>query len=124
VKRIRALAALVALTLSATLVAPAASAMCEARQHRCPGMPPELAELCHKGEAKMAPDCCQHERQVPERRSANESTPQALPSELPAGATTFAAADLADLRGAAADFSRDASFHELGLFTLHAVFRI
>lgn len=123
-KGIRALGAFVALTLVGTLVAPAASAMCEARQHRCPGMPPELAELCHKGGAKMAPDCCQHERQVPERRSANESAPQALPSELPAGAATIVAADLADRRGAAADFSRDASFHTLGLFTLHAVFRI
>jgi hypothetical protein len=124
VKRIRALVAFVALTLAGTLVAPAASAMCEARQHRCPGMPPELARLCHTGEAKMAPDCCQHERQVPERRSANESAPQAVPSELPAGAASVAAADPAELRGAAADFSRDASFHALGLFTLHAVFRI
>jgi len=107
-----------------SLVAPAASAMCEARQHRCPGMPPELAELCHRGEAQMAPDCCQHEQQVPERRAANESAHPAMPSELPAGIASLTGADLADLRGSAADFSRDASFHELGLFTLHAVFRI
>jgi hypothetical protein len=124
VKGIRALGAAVAFALVGALLAPAAGAVCEARQHRCPGMPPELAKLCHQGGARMAPDCCQQDRQVPERRSANETAAPALPSELPASATTVAAADAAELRVAAGDFSRDGSLHALGLFTLHAVFRI
>lgn len=121
-KSFRAPAALVALALVGALVAPAASLACEAREHRCPGMPPELAALCHQAET-MAPDCCQQDRPSPERRAANEL---AAPALLAASAATPLALAGAPAQAAVpgAAFSRDASFHELGLFTLHAVFRI
>ncbi|HEX9800763.1 MAG TPA: hypothetical protein VGC00_11415 [Thermoanaerobaculia bacterium] len=114
---------LVALALVGALFAPTAGVACEARQHRCPGMPPELAALCHQAKT-MAPDCCQHERQAPERRNGNELSAPALLAAATAAPATIEAASAAAPLVPGAGFSRDASFHELGLFTLHAVFRI
>jgi hypothetical protein len=122
VKSFRPAAALVALALVVALVAPTASVACEAREHRCPGMPPELAALCHQA-GTMAPDCCQHERQTPERRAANEVAAPALVAVVAATPVAVVAAAAAPL-APHVEFSRDASFHALGLFTLHAVFRI
>lgn len=112
----------VALALIGALLAPAASLACEARDHRCPGMPPELAALCHQA-GTMAPDCCQDERPTPERPAASQLAAPAQPADAP----TLLDAPVTLSEGVAApgaDFSRDASFHELGLFTLHAVFLI
>jgi hypothetical protein len=123
VKRLRPVAALAALTLVVALLAPTASAACQARQHRCPRMPPELAALCHKAKT-MAPDCCQHERQVPGRSSTTEIGAPALLAVLADATVDVAAVATAGPSPTGAEFSRDARFHELGLFTLHSVFRI
>jgi hypothetical protein len=120
--RLRTLPALLALALAGALVAPAASLACESRQHRCPGMPPELAALCHQAGAAMAPDCCKNERPAPERRAASELAP--APQGAPVAHAELPSAPAAAAVLAAASFSRGASFHALGLFTLHAVFRI
>lgn len=121
-KSFRPSLAFVALALVGALLAPSASLGCEAREHRCPGMPPELAALCHQA-GTMAPDCCQDERPSPERPAASQLSAPAQPAETPT--LLDAASSACEALGVAhADFSRDASFHELGLFTLHAVFRI
>lgn len=122
-KSFRPAAALVALALVGALIAPTASVACESRQHRCPGMPPELAALCHQAGA-MAPDCCQHERQTPDRSAASERLSTAQLAVVAGAPALVAEAGIAAPASPAVEFSRDASFHGLGLFTLHAVFRI
>lgn len=110
--------------LGLALVAPSASLACESSARCCPGMPPELAALCHK--AKMrAPDCCEKERPAPQRRAPETSAAPELVS-IPAtrSVAELAAEAFSDSGREALDFSRTAELHELGLFTLHAVFRI
>jgi len=117
--------AVVAGILGFALAAPTASLACQASQHRCPGMPPELASLCHKS-GVMAPDCCKHQSPAPERRAADEqqSAATALATTAAPVATLIVALPVELAAGEVAGFSRDGSLHELGLFTLHAVFRI
>ena len=87
-------------------------------------MSPELAALCHRVGATV-PDCCQKERPAPTRRAPesaaapeNASTPAARPvAELAAEALHVAPSD-------AFHFTRAAVFHDLGLYTLNASFRI
>jgi len=116
--------ALLAGILGFTLLAPTASLACQGQGHRCPGMPPELAALCHHN-GVAAPDCCKHQSPAPERRAADE-----LQSSASLVATATPVAALADAieapapASAVSEFSRDGSLHGLGLFTLHAVFRI
>jgi hypothetical protein len=87
-------------------------------------MSPELAALCHRAGATV-PDCCKKERQAPSRRAPEtvaapelESTPPARP------VAEFTAEALIVSNASAIDFTRTGVFHDLGLFTLHAVFRI
>ena len=87
-------------------------------------MPPELAALCHHAGA-TAPDCCKKERPAPSRRAPEAaaalelaSTPATRPvAELAAEALSLATSESIDL-------TRAAVVHDLGLYTLHSVFRI
>lgn len=122
--RFRFASAVYSALLGFALVAPSASLACESSARCCPGMPPELAALCHK--AKMrAPDCCEKERPAPQRRAPETSAAPELVS-IPAtrSVAELAAEALFAGEGEASAFSRTAALHELGLFTLHAVFRI
>ena len=124
VKPIRFASAAFSALLGLALVAPSASLACEPSVRHCPGMSPELAALCHKAGATV-PDCCKKERPAPSRRAPEtvaapelESTPAARPvAGLAAEALIVAHAN-------AIGFMRSSVFHDLGLFTLHAVFRI
>jgi hypothetical protein len=124
VKSIRFASAAFSALLGLALVAPSASLACEPSVRHCPGMSPALAALCHRAGASV-PDCCKKERQAPSRRAPETvaapelaSTPAARP------VAGFAAEALIAAQPGAIDFTRAAVFHDLGLFTLHAVFRI
>lgn len=124
VKPIRFASAAFSALLGLALAAPSASLACESSVRCCPGMPPELAALCHKSRVKP-PDCCEKERPAPQRR-APESSPAPELAATPAirPVAGFAAEALIGSGSEAIGFTRASVFHDLGLFTLHATFRI
>jgi len=87
-------------------------------------MSPELAALCHHAGA-TAPDCCKKERSAPSRRAPESAAAPEL-SSTPATRTVaeLAAGASNDVTGGARELARAAVCHELGLYTLHSVFRI
>ncbi len=87
-------------------------------------MPPELAALCHTPEV-TAPDCCETERPAPTRRAPDTlAAPEiaSVPATRPVA--ELAAEALIVAEGEALGFTRVGVFHDVGLFTLHSVFRI
>jgi hypothetical protein len=124
VKSFRFASAAFSALLGLALAAPSASLACEPSTSRCPGMSPAAAALCHHPGA-IVPDCCQKERTAPTRRAPE-------PAASPENASTPATRPVAELAAEALlthpkpafDFTRVAVFHDLGLFTLHSVFRI
>jgi hypothetical protein len=119
----RSLSALIVALLCVALAAPASASFCEPAKGHCVGMPAAMKALC----ARMGPamgDCCHKQQQsTPARPAPDEQAPNAAPdatatlpvAEVPAPASPTPVA---------VAFSRDAALHELGLFTLHSVFRI
>jgi hypothetical protein len=88
-------------------------------------MPPELAALCHHAGVTTAPDCCKKERPAPARRAPDSVAAPDVASTPPARPVAELAAEASNsVEGGAIDFARAAVFHDLGLYTLHAVFRI
>jgi hypothetical protein len=124
VKPIRFASAALSALLGLALVVPSASLACEPSAPRCPGMTPELAALCHKA-GVTAPDCCQKERPAPQRRAPESVAAPELASTPAARPVADLAAEALIVAGSESiDFTRTSVFHDLGLFTLHAVFRI
>lgn len=120
----RAVSALIVALLSAALATPATASLCDPAPGHCAGMPAAMKALC----ARMGPamgDCChKQQKSTPARPAPDEKAPVAAAPDatatLPVAATPMPAA----AGPVAAGFSRDAAHHELGLFTLHSVFRI
>ena len=72
-----------------------------------------------------APSCCQKERQAPERRAPDTvAAPELASTPATRPVAELAAEALIASYGGAFAFSRAAVFHDVGLFTLHSVFRI
>jgi len=124
VRLVRFASAAFSALLGFALVAPSASLACQPSKARCPGMPPELAALCHH-EGVTAPDCCKKERPAPTRRAPETTAaPEcaSTPAARPIAELAVEAFESPRLEGIVLD--RAAARHELGLFTLNAVFRI
>lgn len=124
----RPLAALVALLLAVALAAPLPAARCEsAAGAGCPLMKGAAGALCHRSGAMAAPmDCCKTKGAPAPAPGADGAPGAATPALLPAGIETAAVAGTAAApRAATLGRARAAAArHELGLFTLLAIFRI
>jgi len=117
--------ALIVALLSVAMVLPAGATLCEPAKAHCAGMAPAMKALCARMGAAMG-DCCHKQQQsAPARQAPDERTPVAASSDAAVATLPVAPVPaLAAARPVAFDFSRDAALHELGLFTLHSVFRI
>jgi hypothetical protein len=126
-RSLRPLAALVALLLAALLAAPLPAARCKtASPGGCPLMKGAASALCHRAGAMAAPmDCCKTKSAPAPAPSVDGGLQAAAVALVPAGVEASAAlAPVAAPRAAAARERAAAARHELGLFTLLAVFRI
>ena len=115
--------ALVVALLSVAMALPAGATLCEPAKAHCASMPPAMKALC----ARMGPamDCCHKQLpSTPARPASDVQTPRAAAPDAAAGLPVAPVPALATASPVALDFSRDAALHELGLFTLHSVFRI
>jgi hypothetical protein len=115
--------ALIVALLSVAMALPAGATLCEPAKAHCAGMPPAMKALC----ARIGPamDCCHQQRQsTPARPASDEQAPLAASPDALAALPVAPVLALAVASPVAFAFSRDAALHELGLFTLHSVFRI
>ena len=122
----RAMTALIVALLSVAMALPAGATLCEPAKGHCVGMPPAMKALCARMSASM-PDCCHKPQQSTPARpaGADERAPVAASPDV--AVATLPVAPAAGPLAASAEsrsFSRHAELHELGLFTLHSVFRI
>lgn len=126
----RTLPLTLAVLVAVALVAPALGQACAARERSCcPGMPPELAALCQQTQAEgmSVPGCCDREAPAPAPAGSDAASQAVAASALLANATATAfdaAPSVVPPAGRDRAYSRTGSRHELGLFTLHAVFLI
>lgn len=122
----RPISALIVALLSAAMALPVSASVCEPAKGHCAGMPPAMKALCAQIGAPV-PDCCHKAPQSTPARptSSDERAPVAAsPDAAVATLPTAPAAGAVATSAVAFAFSRDAALHELGLFTLFAVFRI
>jgi hypothetical protein len=115
--------ALIVALLSVAMALPAASTLCEPAKAHCAGMPAAMKALCARTGPAM--DCCHKQQQsTPARPASDERAPLAASTDVVAELPVAPVLALATASPVGFDFSRDAAFHPLGLFTLHSVFRI
>jgi len=126
----RTLTLALAVLIALALLAPAAGQACASRERSCcAGMPSELAALCQRAQSEglRVPGCCDHEAPAPQP-VGNDAASQALAAPVPAAdaVDATALADVAAPRSAdpGHGYSRTGLQHDVGLFTLHAVFLI
>ncbi len=125
-RNFRPLAALVALALAAALAAPLPAARCEvASGSGCPLMKGAVGALCHRSGVMAAPmDCCRT-KGAPAPASSAEGARPAPVALVPDGMVAAArvAATPAPPAATRARERAAAARHELGLYTLLAIFR-
>lgn len=125
----RAGAILLALVLAVLVTAPLPAALCKVgTEGGCPLMRGAEGSFCHRDGNVTAPmDCCKTKRSTspaPAAESVGPAAPQAVLAGVEATRADAVARAVAPAETHAASLRAAASLHDLGLFTLLAIFRI